>query len=139
MVPGRPGVEGFLLCYSGPENRLGARQGFARCAFEAFGCEVTQDGDDEGIVFLDWLPTAEEAEVIRDKLRIPKNRAMGEAGLERLRLFRPSTVSFDANTSLQTRSAPSNRLRRVRPGWDSQTARRRISGDLRAAARRPRD
>ena len=81
--PGRRGLLALLQWPGVP--RLGARQGFARCAFEAFGCEVTQDGDDEGIVFLDWLPTAEEAEVIRDKLRIPKNRAMGEAELERLR------------------------------------------------------
>lgn len=85
-MPGRPGVEGFLLCYSGPEFLGSARGGgFARRAFEAFGCEVTQDGDDEGIMFLDRLPTAGKAEVIRDKLRIPKKRPMGEAELERLR------------------------------------------------------
>jgi hypothetical protein len=49
----RPGAEGFLLYYSGPEYIGSARGwGIARRAFEAFGCVTTQDGDDEGIVFL---------------------------------------------------------------------------------------
>jgi hypothetical protein len=46
---------------------------------------VTQDGDDEGILFLDRLPTALEAEVIRDKLSIRKRREIGEEQLARLR------------------------------------------------------
>jgi hypothetical protein len=88
-VPGtldRPETEGFLIYYSGPEH-IGSARGwtFAKRAFEGFGCVTTQDGDDEGIVFLDRLPTAAEAEIIRDKLRITKKREISDAELERLR------------------------------------------------------
>jgi hypothetical protein len=47
--------------------------------------KVTQDGDTEGILFLDRFPTPNEAEIIRDKLRIFKKREMSEEELERLR------------------------------------------------------
>jgi hypothetical protein len=60
-VPGaldHPGVEGFLIHYSGPEHIGSARGwGYAKRAFEAFGAVTTQDGDDEGTVHLDRLPT----------------------------------------------------------------------------------
>ncbi len=91
-VPGtldRPEAEGFLIYYSGPEHIGSARGwGCAKRAFEAFGCVTTQDGDDEGIVFLDRLPAAAEAEIIRDKLRIPKKREMNEAALAHLAAIR---------------------------------------------------
>jgi hypothetical protein len=54
---------------------------------------VTQDGDDEGIVRLDRLPTPAEAETIRDLIGIRKRRSMTTeawASLERAReLNRP--------------------------------------------------
>ena len=56
----------------------------ARLAF----CKVTQDGDWEGCLVLDRLPTAQEAVVIREVLGIRKRRRMtAEAlsGLERAR------------------------------------------------------
>ena len=37
-------------------------------------CRVTQDGDDEGCLHLDHLPTPPEAELIRDALRIKRKR-----------------------------------------------------------------
>lgn len=40
--------------------------------------EVTQDGDDEGILWLDRLPTAEEGKVIRRYLGIPKKAELSE-------------------------------------------------------------
>jgi hypothetical protein len=48
-------------------------------------CRLVQDGTGEGIFFLDRLPTAEEAEVIRDILVVPKKREVSEETLERLR------------------------------------------------------
>ena len=40
--------------------------------------EVTQDGDEEGFLRLDRLPTAEEAKVIRRYLGIPKKAELSE-------------------------------------------------------------
>lgn len=88
-VPGtleQPTAQGFLIYYSGPEHIGSARGwGFAKRAFQDFGCTVTQDGDDNGAVFLDRLPTPGEAAIIRDKLHIAKKRESGEEELARLR------------------------------------------------------
>jgi hypothetical protein len=48
-------------------------------------CTVTQNGDDEGCLRLDRLPTSSEAEIIRDVLRIRKRVAFSEAELARRR------------------------------------------------------
>jgi hypothetical protein len=76
--------EGFQICF------------FARCGVNEFDgvgphiedyvrakrglvfCRLAQDGTGEGIFFFDRLPTAAEAEVIRDTLVISKKREMGE-------------------------------------------------------------
>ena len=39
-------------------------------------CRVTQDGDDEGCLHLDHLPTPKEAELIRHALRIKRKRQL---------------------------------------------------------------
>jgi hypothetical protein len=39
---------------------------------------VTQDGDEEGILWLDRLPTADEAKAIRRYLGIPKKAELSE-------------------------------------------------------------
>jgi hypothetical protein len=72
-------AEGFYLYCSPASARA---WGFAKKAL-AF-CRVTQDGDDEGFLLLDRLPTSEEAEVIRDKLGIRKRREISDAERERL-------------------------------------------------------
>jgi hypothetical protein len=70
---------GFQLCVA-----LSPRAwGFAKKAMSF--CRVTQDGDEDGALFLDRLPTALEAEAIRDKLTIRKRREVGEEQLARLR------------------------------------------------------
>jgi hypothetical protein len=51
-------------------------------------CQVTQDGEDEGCVRLSKLPTAEQAEVIRDCLGIRKRRDLSEESLDQLRHMR---------------------------------------------------
>jgi hypothetical protein len=47
-------------------------------------CVAANDSDWEGMLFLDRLPTEEEAVIIRDKLGIPKKREVSEE--ERARL-----------------------------------------------------
>ena len=47
--------------------------------------KVTQDGDDEGGLIFDRLPTANEAEIIRHYLGIAKKREFGAEELARLR------------------------------------------------------
>ena len=58
-------------------------------------CRVSQDGDDEGVLRLDRLPTSTEADAIRKALRIKRRRQMtveALAALERARssVNRPS-------------------------------------------------
>lgn len=48
-------------------------------------CRVTQDGDAEGMLFLDRLPTETEAAILRDKLKIAKKRELSDEELDRLR------------------------------------------------------
>src|SRR5262245_9816018 len=48
-------------------------------------CSITQDGEDEGCLQLHQLPTAEQAEVIRDVLGIRKRVELGPEELERRR------------------------------------------------------
>jgi hypothetical protein len=47
-------------------------------------CKVILDGDAEGLLSLDRLPSESEAQTIRERLRIPKKRAVTEAELARL-------------------------------------------------------
>ena len=47
---------------------------------------VTQDGDDEGMLFLDRLPTPAEAIVIRDYLGIAKRPSLSQDHVARLRV-----------------------------------------------------
>jgi hypothetical protein len=46
---------------------------------------LTNDGDDEGCFMLHRLPTASEAEIIRERLSIRKRPSFDEATLERKR------------------------------------------------------
>ena len=82
-VPG-----GFQMYFRGAPDfeELTTSQGWTWCkkAMEGFAV-VTQDGDGEGCLFIDRLPTADEAEVIRDKLRIAKKREISEETRERLK------------------------------------------------------
>jgi hypothetical protein len=89
-VPGtldRPKAEGFQIYFRGApefEERLDTKAWTWAKKGLAF-CEVTNDGDEEGMLFLDRLPTADEALITRDKLGISKKREISEAEAERLR------------------------------------------------------
>ena len=56
-------------------------------------CRMTQDGDLEGCLHLDRLPTAEEAVVIREVLGIRKRRLMTADALSKLERARGSIKS----------------------------------------------
>jgi hypothetical protein len=82
-VPGsvdRPGAAGFLL-YSAASSARAWTNAKRDLAF----AELTQDGDDEGVFFLDRLPSAAEAPVIRNWLGVTKARSMSEEELARRR------------------------------------------------------
>jgi hypothetical protein len=55
--------------------------------------KVTQDGDDEGTLRLDRLPTADEADTIRDLIGIRKRRHMTAEALSKLERARGSIKS----------------------------------------------
>jgi hypothetical protein len=87
-VPGIPwggmeGVEGFQLYFRGaPEfEETLTSQGWTWAKKALSFCRVTQDGDTEGFLFLDRLPSPEEAVLIRDKLGIRKKRELSDDNL----------------------------------------------------------
>jgi hypothetical protein len=91
-------VPGTLDRPNAKEPPLGSKAwSYCKKALKPF-CDVTNDGGDEGMLFLDRLPTPEEAEIIRDKLGVAKKREMSDAELERLKSMgrrfkrRPSDV-----------------------------------------------
>ena len=57
---------------------------FAKKPLKPFA-KLTNDGDEEGMLFLDRLPTADEAEVIRQYVRVAKKRVLSDE--ERARLL----------------------------------------------------
>jgi hypothetical protein len=84
-VPGIPWggmekTEGFQIYFRGAaefeEPSTSRGWTFAKEAMPF--AKVTQDGDMEGLLFLDRLPTAAEAEIIRDKLWIAKKAEYSE-------------------------------------------------------------
>ena len=92
-VPGIPWggmekTEGFQIYFRGArefeEPTSSQAWTWARKMLEPF-CRVTQDGDMEGMLFLARLPTPEEAEIIRDKLRIAKRAEFSEEVLAQKR------------------------------------------------------
>ena len=82
-VPGslaRPKTPGFQIYVQGESAR---EWSYAKKALKF--ADLTNDGDDEGMLFLDRLPTAAKAEVIRHYAGITKKRFLSETELERLR------------------------------------------------------
>ena len=56
------------------------KKGWLNTKRELAFAKVMQDGDIDGCMFMDRLPTKGEAEVIRGRLGIPKKRGVGELG-----------------------------------------------------------
>ena len=83
-VPGslnRPATPGFQIYV---ERELVREWSYAKKALRPFA-DLTNDGDDEGMLFLDRLPTADEAEVIRQYVGVAKKRVLSDE--ERARLL----------------------------------------------------
>lgn len=70
--------DGFLLYVEAGSPRRWSNIK-SRLAF----CRINQDGDDEGCLHLDRLPTPDEAELIRDALGIRKRRNLSPETIER--------------------------------------------------------
>ena len=69
--PGKPGFMAYLSC------ETGMAWTYAKKALSF--AKVMNDGDDEGALFLDRLPSKSEAEMIRRYCGILKKRDMGDA------------------------------------------------------------
>jgi hypothetical protein len=80
-TPGRPGFQMFVMGWT--------TRGWS-AAKQALPGKVCNDGDDEGALFLDRLPTLAEAVAIRKWLGLPKRVEYGEAELARRRQHRSS-------------------------------------------------
>ena len=98
-VPGtldRPKTNGFQIYFRGAEEfgEPTTARGWIFAKKVLSFCQVTSDGDTEGFLFMDRLPTAAESEIIRDKLGIRKKREISDDERERLRAigFSPSHV-----------------------------------------------
>jgi len=66
---------------------LGTPRGWSFAKSAMAFAKPTQDGDGEGCLFMDRLPTEAEAAIIRDKIGIPKKREIDEATLARLHAY----------------------------------------------------
>jgi hypothetical protein len=80
-VSGTSGHEGFQLHATTGERPLKWTWIKKKLAF----CRVTQDGDDEGCLSLDRLPTMAEGAIIREALGIRKARELSDVTKEKLR------------------------------------------------------
>jgi hypothetical protein len=78
--------DGFLLCLTAKDERDQSSRRWSNVKRRLAFCCVTQDGDDEGCLHLDRLPTPAEAVLIREVLGIRKRKALTELGRARLRV-----------------------------------------------------
>ena len=90
--------EGFLLCVTAKDERDQSPRRWASIKRRLAFCRLTQDGDDEGCLHLDRLPTRAQAVLIRQALGIRKRRTLtgdGRAQLEAARslLIGPLTAA----------------------------------------------
>ena len=90
--------EGFLLCVTAKDERDKSPRRWTSIKRRLAFCRITQDGDDEGCLHLDRLPTPAQAGLIRQALGIRKRRTLtkdGRAQLDAARslLIRPLTAA----------------------------------------------
>jgi len=91
--------DGFLLCIVAKDERDQSPRRWTNVKQRLALCRIMQDGDDEGSLHLDRLPTPAEAVLIREALGIRKRRALTEDGRAQLDAARraansPSNPSF---------------------------------------------
>jgi hypothetical protein len=90
--------EGFLLCVTAKDERDQSPRRWTSMKRRLEFCRITQDGDDEGCLHLDQLPTPVQAGLIRQALCIRKRRTLTEDGRAQLDaarglLIRPLTAA----------------------------------------------
>jgi hypothetical protein len=76
--------EGFLLCVTAKDERDQSPRRWTSIKRRLAFCRITQDGDDEGCLHLDQLPTPVQAGLIRQALGIRKRRTLTEDGRAQL-------------------------------------------------------
>jgi hypothetical protein len=112
-VPGalnEPCREGFLIFFRGSAEFGEPPKGSKAWAFAKQAMSfatVASDGDAEGMMFLDRLPTADEAAIIRNRLGIQKKRRISDAEAERLRAMGFSRSHVEA-VAVCPETAPAN-------------------------------
>ena len=90
-----PDGDGYLLCVVADDERnRSARRWTNVKARLADICRVTQDGDDQGCLYLDRLPAPHEAAVIREALGIRKRRTVSDEARRHLEAARRATKSL---------------------------------------------
>jgi hypothetical protein len=68
--------DGFLLCVTAEDERDQSPRRWTGIKRRLAFCRLTQDGDDEGCLHLDRLPTRAQAGLIRQALGIRKRRTL---------------------------------------------------------------
>ena len=76
--------EGFLLCVTAKDERDKSPRRWTSIKRRLAFCRITQDGDDEGCLHLDRLPTPAQADLVRQALGIRKRRTLTEDGRAQL-------------------------------------------------------
>ena len=90
-----PDGDGYLPCVVADDERnRSARRWTNVKARLADICRVTQDGDDQGCLYLDRLPAPHEAAVIREALGIRKRRTVTDEARRHLEAARRATKSL---------------------------------------------
>jgi hypothetical protein len=79
---------GFLLCVSGIDKRIFTARRWSVIKKRLAFCRLTQDGDCEGCLHLDHLPSKREAAAVRAVLGIKKRRSLSAEGLAQLQAAR---------------------------------------------------
>jgi hypothetical protein len=113
-VPGslnRPDTPGFQIYV---ERESVREWSYAQKALKPVA-DLTNNGDDDGMLFLDRLPTADEAEVIRQYVGVAKKRVLSEE--ERARL-----LSVSVGHRFEKRSGVGGDDQREKPAFDASAA-----------------
>ncbi len=116
LVGGKPGFQLYCICES--------KQAWTWAKKLMTFAKVTQDGDEEGILFLDRLPTATEAEIIRSYLGIRPKPEVNAQEAERRRQRGEHLAKKPPRTTGEAESIPGRA--RGRPGDSPRVVDRRF-------------
>jgi hypothetical protein len=117
-----PDGTGFLLCVNAKDERDQSLRRWTNIKRRLAFCRITQDGDDEGCLRLDRLPTSAEAVLIREALGIKRKRHLTPENLATLknRLSARPTGSLSNDHTIDSQSSrplPPMRPPPIPPDW----------------------